>query len=137
MKNGFHVMEERVLDEEEISTFNTISVIRFLKLVQDRKVGQFEEYTVYGLEDLFANARDPESLAQYIHQLLRVKANFLVNSSSLFQFILKQAEVQIWQGNPIIKLRGNRKIYLHQIFGSMESPQDNPNWFWHQLNVES
>lgn len=137
MKNGFHILEKDVVDEKKLSTFRPISIIKFLKIIKNKEVEQFEDYTVYGLEDLFSNIEKKVDLEKYIRKLLVERSPFLVNKGCMFQFLIKRSNIEIWENKPIIKLIGGDNIQLHKIFGSMESPEDHPNWFWHQLNVES
>ncbi|KXA90169.1 hypothetical protein AKJ57_04390 [candidate division MSBL1 archaeon SCGC-AAA259A05] len=137
MREGYHVMEREVLKERKISTHKPVSIIEFLKMVRNEEVEQFEDYTVYGLEDLLLGVEDGEEIIKYVHELLREKAPSLVNTGSMFQFIIERGDIEIWSNKPSIKLRDGNKFQLHNIFGLMESPEDDPNWFWHQLNVES
>lgn len=137
MRPGFHVMEKRVLKERDIFTYNPLSIIKFLKMVKNEEIEQFEDYTVYGLEELLSCVKEKEHLTEYIHGLLREKSLFLVNTDAMFQFIIERGKIEIWSDKPIIRLIDRSKFQLHDIFGSMESPEDEPNWFWHQLNVVS
>lgn len=137
MQPGFHLMEKRVLKEKDMSTYNSLSIIKFLKMVRSEEVEQFEDYTVYGFENLLSAVEEREKLAKYIHRLLREKSPFLVNTDAMFQFVIEWGRIEIWDNKPIVRLRDRTKVQLHDIFGLMESPEDDPNWFWHQLNVVS
>ncbi|KXB04549.1 hypothetical protein AKJ49_01970 [candidate division MSBL1 archaeon SCGC-AAA382A03] len=137
MKEGYHVMEKKVIEERDISTHKSVSILNFLKMVRNEEIEQFEDYTVYGLEDILSAIENRNKLIEYIHELLREKAPFLVGTGAMFQFVVERGDIEIWSNKPSLKFKDGEKIQLHKIFGLLESPEDDPNWFWHQLNVES
>jgi len=137
MDTGFHVLEREVLEEHGLPTFQEISVVQFLKLIRNKKLINYEDYTVYGLDRLVSDIENQERLCNYFHNILRDHVNYLVNSENTFQFPLKSGKIKIGAGNPTIAVSKNEQIPMHKLFGAMTSPESDPNWFWHQLNVES
>lgn len=139
MEIGYHVLEKKVLEKHDLNTYERISMVQFLKLVHERELSDYQDYTVIGLDQLFAGVDDPKDMSYFIYELLRNRASYLVNKQNLFQFVIKieGASIQRWDGEPKVVFADDRQISLNSIFGTMEPPQDDPNWFYHQLNVQS
>lgn len=133
-------MEKSVLKERDISEFpNKISIVKFLKIVRNKGVESFGQYSVYGLEDLLYYVGDREEMVNYIHNLLRERVDYLISRGSTFQFIIgRNGSVETWSNKPIIKLADKSQIKLRDLFNSQtESPEDDPNWYWYQFNIVS
>jgi len=137
MNFGFHVLEEEVIEDRDLPEFDKISVLNFAKIVRNKELENYGEYRVTGLDVLLSRVEDPEVVCDYLHEILRDRANYLVNTYPTFQFPLKHGRIETWNDTPKIVTPEEDEVPLHLIFGSMSSPESDPKWFWHQLNVES
>mgnify|MGYP006284785349 CR=1 FL=1 len=138
MKYGFHVLEASVAEERDLFlSEKQISIIRFLKQVESESLEKYEDYVILGLEDLLSGIEDHQAVASYINHLLKEKGNYFFNKQNIFFFLIERGEIEIWDDRPMLKLRGDRDINLQEIFGAIENYEDDPNWFWQQLNISS
>lgn len=138
MKYGFHVLETSVAEDRDLFlSEKRISIICFLQWVQSEKLERYEDYVILGLEDLLSGVEDRQVLASYINHLLKEKGNFFFNRQNIFFFLIERGEIEIWDDRPMLKLQGDRDINLQDIFGAIENYEDDPNWFWQQLNISS
>lgn len=139
MKEGFHVLEESIAKEDEVPKLNRISFVKFLKLVKNKDLEKFSDYTVSGMETLVSNVEDKERFLKYVKDLLTERSPYLTGTGSIFQIKIDEskANIEIWDDMPVINHKEGEKTSLYKMFGSMEMYEDNPNWFWQQLNVES
>ncbi len=82
---------------------------------------------------------DKEEFLKYLKDLLTERSPYLTGAGNIFFFKIddSKANIEIWNDKPIIKSKDGEKTSLYKIFGSMEMYEDNPNWFWQQLNIES
>ena len=139
MKEGYHVFEESVVDEEGIEEHEKISFIKFLKLLKNKNFKKFTDYTVIGLETLVPNMEDEKRFLKYVKVLLTERSPYMTGTGNVFNFKIdgSKANIEIWSDKPVLKYKDGGKTDLYEIFGSMEMYEDNPNWFWQQLNIES
>ena len=138
MKYGFHVLETSVAkDKELLLTERRISIVRFLQWVQSESLEKYEDYVILGLEDLLSGVEDQQAMASYLNDVLREKGNYFFSKQNIFFFLIERGEIEIWDDRPMLQLRGDREINLQEIFGAIESYEDEPNWFWQQLNISS
>lgn len=137
MDFGFHVLEEEVLEERDLPEFDRISVLGFARVVQEKELENYGEYRVVGLDVLLSRVEDRERVCDYLHEILRDRASYLINTYPTFQFPLRHGRIETWNDTPKIVTPEGEEVPLHLIFGSMSSPESHPKWFWHQRNVES
>ena len=139
MKEGFHLIEKKEIEKKEMETFEKISIINLLRLLKKKELKQFHDYTVRGFVKLFAEIDDEITIQKFLREELAAKSSYLNSTLDVFQIIIdnKEGTIEIWGDKPIINIKGKGKISLYEIFGNMSIHDDNPNWFWQQLNLES
>jgi hypothetical protein len=138
MQYGFHVLEQSVVDEKGVYlSERKISIIHFLQMIEMKHLEKYEDYVILGLEDLLAEIESEEEVIAYLNGLLREHGNYFYNKQNIFFFVIERGDIEIWDDRPLLKLRGGREVNLQDIFGAIVSYEDDPNWFWQQLNISS
>jgi len=139
MKGGYHVVEEDLVEEMEVEGLEEISFVKFLKLVRDKEVEKFKDYTVTGLETLVCSVENKERFLKYVKDLLTERSPYMSSTTDVFLIKIdkSKANIEIWNDKPVINHKDGGRTSLYDMFGSMDSYEDNPNWFWQQLNIES
>ncbi len=139
MKGGYHVIEDDLIDEIDVKEPHKISFVEFMKLVRDKDVEKFEDYIVTGLETLVSNVEDKERFLKYVKELLTERSPYMSATTDVFLIKIDEskANIEIWNDKPVINHKDGGRTSLYDMFGRMEMYEDNPNWFWQQLNIES
>ena len=129
MDLGFHVHSEEAVQRH--GTFDDeMSVIEFLRRVTRMNSLPYD-VTVYGLEDFICGANSPRDACEYIHNVLRDHANFLLTENPRVQFVVD--DLEYWD-EPVFR-DGNDEIPLRDIFHGIE--QEGSGWYYSNINVQS
>lgn len=132
MEEGFHIIEQKAIEEKDIPTFKEISAFRWIQNVRNKNFGTYEDYTILGLDELLDKVENRDAFAKYLRDMLVENANYLVSTGATFQFIVETLEM--WEA-PVIKTRGGKVLKLPLIFGALV--RKDVNWFYQELNVQS
>lgn len=127
---GYHVMSEQAVKEHGRYD-DELSIVEFLRRVY-RKEEIPLDVTVTGLHEYLAAADDPRGAAEFIHQILRDRVNFILNQSPVIQFIVD--DIEHWDGGqlPI----SDENVRLVTIFGG-SLDQEASGWYAGEFNVQS
>jgi len=127
---GYHVMSTDAA--EEYGTYDELSIVEFLRRVNLREELPLD-VTVTGLDHYLEASDDPEETAEYVHQILRDRVNFILNQSPVVQFIVD--DVEFWDPGPVVPL-DEMDVRLVSIFGGSFEPEG-PGWCAGEFNVQS
>lgn len=138
MKTGFNILKQSTFNNIDTDKFdNQLSIIEFVKKIRLKDLDKYGEYSVFGIENIFENAEDREELANYIYDILKNNSSYLSNQGVTFQIIVENADLHTSLGKPTIVHHSDELIDLTKIFGDLQQQDEDPNWFWQQLNVTS
>lgn len=126
---GFHVHSEETVERH--GTFDEeMSIVEFLRRVKRTQSLPYD-VTVYGLDDLLRGASDPLVACEYVHDVLRDRANFLMTENPRVQFVV--SDVEYWD-EPVLR-NEDEEIPLNEIFHGIE--QEGSGWYYSNINVQS
>jgi hypothetical protein len=139
MKQGFHVIEDEELKSNGLRRCQKISVIQLFRKIRRRKLKDYEDYCVEGLETLVSEVEDGETLSLKLNDLLDQKVPYLVKTANTFQLEINtdKASIQNWDKPSIVPKNKDTRYSLFDIFNHIEMEEDNPNWYHSQLNINS
>ena len=139
MKQGFNVIEKEETKEHGIYTGERISAIKMFQKIKKEELENNADFFINGFENLISNVADYEKFSDFLRDILSEKINYLNRQTNTFQIEIspENGEIENWNDKPCIKDNDGNRYSLFKIFRDMDIEEDNPNWYYSQLNINS
>lgn len=133
MRPGFNFIDEEYIKKKEYEKIeNKISIIEFLKKLQNHELQKSEEIRVTGLTFLLFKSKYWEKIGSLIKNILVNQVDYLQKKKPRVQFEIR-GSLEEWRN---IEISYQSEEYqLNKIFGNLDYIDE--GYYWQQLNVSS
>lgn len=135
MRQGYNLMTQDYNKKhyQDDDFIDKMSIMKFLKMVQEGKKHINGPLEVYGLEE-FLYFLEKEQGSKLLTAVLSEGVNYLTGHFAAVKMITEN-KIVIWHNRPVLKYR-NEEFALDNIFGSSLRQEDTEYWVAN-LNIDS